>query len=79
LPHDDRLEGRKIAYVLYLSDLREEDGGSLDMYEDMKIVKSIIPKFGDLLLFEVSEKSFHQVAEVLTDANRLTIAGWFHA
>ena len=44
-----------------------------------KIVKSIIPKFNSLNLFEVSNTSWHQVSEVLTDIQRLTLTGWYHA
>ena len=38
LPHDDQVENRIIAYSLHLTpDLEEEDGGSLDLFEDNKI------------------------------------------
>lgn len=77
LPHDDRLEGRKIAYVLYLNDVSEQEGGGLALFEDTSIVKTIIPKKGQLVLFEVSEKSVHQVLEVV-GSERITFAGWFH-
>ena len=37
LPHDDQVENRIIAYSLHLTpDLEEEDGGSLDLFEDNK-------------------------------------------
>ena len=75
LPHDDRLEGRKIAYILYLNNI--SDGGTLDFFENKKIVKRIKPKAGNLVLFEVSEKSLHQVSEVIS-GRRITLAGWFH-
>ena len=77
LPHDDRLERRKIAYIVYLNDLSEKEGGHLDFFQGSKIVKSIVPKKGMLALFEVSEKSFHQVSEVIS-AERISFAGWFH-
>ena len=35
LPHDDQVENRVIAYSLHLTpDLEEEDGGSLDLFEE---------------------------------------------
>ena len=44
-----------------------------------EIVKSIVPKANSLLFFEVSDRSFHQVSEVLTTAKtRYSIHGWFH-
>jgi len=80
LPNDDRLEGRKIAYVVNLAkDFTEQDGGALQLFEDEKIVKSVIPTFNSLVLFEVSPDSLHQVQEVLSDKKRITLTGWFHA
>jgi len=83
LPHDDRLEGRKIAYVVNLSSLKEKDGGSLDLFDSRNnqphtIVKSYAPTFNSLILFRVTPLSFHQVAEVVADKERYTITGWFH-
>lgn len=84
LCHDDILEGRRIAYLLYLSKgFTKEDGGSLVLYDDvdgnpLKIVKEYIPIFNTLLLFEVSQKSWHEVAEVLSDKKRFAIGGWLH-
>ena len=84
LPHDDQVEDRIIAYSLHLTpDLEELDGGSLDLFEDRKdgtskLVKSIIPKFNSLNMFEVSETSWHQVSEILADIQRLTLTGWYH-
>ena len=84
LPHDDRLDGRKLAYVVNLSkNFRKSDGGKLQMFDTrnkkpFKIVKSYIPAFNTLTLFEVSEISFHQVEEVLSYKDRISFAGWFH-
>ncbi|MBI2147056.1 2OG-Fe(II) oxygenase [Candidatus Woesearchaeota archaeon] len=73
LPHDDRLEGRKIAYVMNLTkDFTEKDGGQLQFFAvDGKtghptvVEQSFVPAFNTLFLFRVSKKSFHQVAEVV--------------
>ena len=80
LPHDDRLENRKIAYVLNLSkDFVKLGGGSLDFFNKNKIVKSIYPKFNTFTIFKViNGKTFHQVSEVLSDKKRISIAGWFN-
>jgi Rps23 Pro-64 3,4-dihydroxylase Tpa1-like proline 4-hydroxylase len=78
LPHDDRLEGRKIAYVVNLSEnFKEENGGALALFKGNKVVKKILPKFNTLTIFEVSGKSLHEVEEVV-DAKRVSFAGWFH-
>jgi len=29
-------------------------------------------------MFEVSKTSWHQVREILTDIQRLTVTGWYH-
>jgi len=79
LPHDDRLSGRKIAYVVNLSkDFVPEDGGALQFFKDKKIVKSIPPAFNTLTIFKVSPKSLHQVQEVMLNKKRISFGGWFH-
>jgi len=51
----------------------------LDKLQPTEVVKSVRPKFNSLLFFEVSDRSFHQVAEVLSESKcRLSINGWFH-
>jgi len=79
LPHDDRLEGRKIAYIINFSDLSAKDGGKLQLFKNKKVVKSIVPKFNSFVIFEVSKDSLHQVEEIKSNKNRITLAGWFHA
>ncbi len=81
LPHDDQLDSRKIAYVLFLSNQKES--GSLAFYNSkegipQKVVKNIYPEFNKLILFEVSDKSFHEIKEVVGDTQRVAITGWFH-
>jgi Rps23 Pro-64 3,4-dihydroxylase Tpa1-like proline 4-hydroxylase len=84
LPHDDRFEGRKIAYVVNLSqNFTKKDGGALSFFATKNnrptiIVQSFTPKFNTFFLFKVSPKSFHKVDEVLTDKKRLSLAGWFY-
>jgi len=41
-------------------------------------VKRIVPEFNSLVLFRVSPRSWHQVAEVVSDVQRLTVTGWYH-
>eukprot|EP01130_Rhizamoeba_saxonica_P016882 TRINITY_DN7894_c0_g1_i1.p1 TRINITY_DN7894_c0_g1~~TRINITY_DN7894_c0_g1_i1.p1 ORF type:complete len:480 (-),score=121.33 TRINITY_DN7894_c0_g1_i1:19-1458(-) len=87
LCHDDRTEGRRIAYVLYLvpEDWNEKDGGSLDLFvsdENTAPTKehtSIYPKWNSFIFFEVSPVSHHRVAEVLSVyKTRYAISGWYH-
>ncbi|KAG8437670.1 hypothetical protein GDO86_008396 [Hymenochirus boettgeri] len=86
LCHDDELEGRRFAFILYLvPEWSEADGGSLDLYgtddntQPGAIVKSLVPRWNSLVFFEVSPVSFHQVSEVLCEGRcRLSISGWFH-
>ncbi|KPP79815.1 2-oxoglutarate and iron-dependent oxygenase domain-containing protein 1-like, partial [Scleropages formosus] len=86
LCHDDELEGRRIAFILYLvRPWESSDGGTLDLYsvdgnnQPKDIVKSLVPSWNTLIFFEVSPVSFHQVAEVLSkDKCRLSVSGWFH-
>jgi len=87
LCHDDELEGRRIAYILYLVDEDWEkcDGGTLDLFavdsenRPTSIVSSVIPQWNSFSFFAVTPSSFHQVSEVLAkDKCRLSVSGWFH-
>lgn len=83
LPHDDQVEDRKIAYFLYLSTLAKKDGGKLLLYasrnnEPTAVAHQILPTFNTFSFFKVSSKSFHEVEEVITNKQRVTITGWFH-
>uniref|UniRef100_A0A3B4ZWQ3 Prolyl 3-hydroxylase OGFOD1 n=1 Tax=Stegastes partitus TaxID=144197 RepID=A0A3B4ZWQ3_9TELE len=86
LCHDDELEGRRVAFILYLvPPWQSSDGGTLDLYttdsnfQPQSIAKSLVPSWNTLVLFEVSPVSFHQVSEVLSqDKCRLSLSGWFH-
>ena len=86
LPHDDQVEGRVIAYSLHLTDIEMTDksGGALHIYKanetgKSELVKTIIPEYNSLIMFEVSDKSWHQVGEILEDIQRLTVTGWYHS
>lgn len=83
LPHDDRLEKRRIAFMYYLSTLRKKDGGALCFYQQQNnqpttITKRLPPAFNTFTFFLVSQHSFHQVEEVRTDTPRLALGGWFY-
>jgi len=85
--HDDKLEGRRIAYIYYLvgEDWSEKDGGELSLFEAERdgvpkqdpFVK-IVPVRNSLVIFQVSVNSFHRVEEVISEDGRFTIGGWFH-
>lgn len=83
LCHDDRLERRKVAYILYLSDVKQKDGGALllrSIRKPYRVLAKITPKMNRLVLFQVSSKSWHEVDEVRgTHAVRLSLGGWLHA
>lgn len=85
LPHDDYLDNRKIAYVLYLNQtLLPKEGGALEFFNvdsdniPIKVVKSYPPQENSFMIFKVTRQSFHQVSELVADKQRLTIGGWFH-
>src|SRR3989338_7535824 len=81
LCHDDQLEGRKLAYIHYISDtFRENDGGSLALLADTsgkpgKTMRRYIPQWNSFIVFLVSPKSWHEVEEVLTEKKRYAIGG----
>ncbi len=82
LCHDDEIEGRKIAWLLYLSALQKGDGGTLNLYTAKKnlpdkVVKKLVPQFNSFTFFEVSPVSFHAVEEMVKEKQRVAITGWF--
>ncbi|RCN53010.1 hypothetical protein ANCCAN_01007 [Ancylostoma caninum] len=88
LPHSDQVENRRFAFVYYFTEepWEESFGGQTNIYntnendEPTTVFTSLVPHRNSLLLFEVSEKSWHSVAEVVGEDNcpRLSINGWFH-
>ena len=84
LCHDDQLDSRAIAFILYLTDLEEGEGGELVLYPSKDGVptregaKKILPQANRLVWFKVTDTSFHEVLEVLADTQRVTIGGWLH-
>ena len=84
LPHDDQVEGRVIAYSLHLTpEITEKMGGALNIFKandagKSELVDSIIPEYNSLIMFEVSDSSWHQVSEIMQDIQRLTVTGWYH-
>ena len=79
--HDDVVERRKIAYIAYLTDLKSKDGGALRLYDvknPLNPIKLIHPTYNSFACFKVSNKSLHDVEEVKSDRQRLTIGGWFY-
>lgn len=69
LCHDDELDGRRIAYILYLidEDWEASDGGNLDLFDvdrngqPDRVVTSVVPHWNSLAFFAVTPTSFHQV------------------
>lgn len=84
LCHDDQVEDRKIAYILYLSkDFSEKDGASFMLFnhsqgEPSTLAQKHLPLFNHLMVFEVSNVSFHAVEENMGTKDRYAIGGWLH-
>jgi hypothetical protein len=91
LCHDDHVEGRRIAYIIYFVDeqWQEADGGQLALFDSSvsdtqgrsypdKVVKRITPARNSIAFFAVGDKSFHEVTEVRTDRGRMSLSGWFY-
>lgn len=84
LCHDDRVEDRKVAFILYLSKTFSENyGGVLALYSNKgkhpyKKIIAYPPIENSLVIFKVSRVSWHEVEEVLSDKKRYAIGGWLH-
>ncbi|KAJ6216235.1 hypothetical protein RDWZM_007392 [Blomia tropicalis] len=89
LCHDDQLDGRKIAFILYLVDKEwsSEDGGQLELFrcksddhQPLEVVERLTPEWNMFCFFIVQPYTYHQVSEVKTSRfARLSINGWFHS
>uniref|UniRef100_A0A1I8I517 uS12 prolyl 3-hydroxylase n=2 Tax=Macrostomum lignano TaxID=282301 RepID=A0A1I8I517_9PLAT len=88
LCHDDRMLGRRVAFVWYLVDSgwSDSDGGALELLGAQsgdggppeQVAASLLPERDSFVFFEVSRQSYHQVAEVTSiDKVRLSVHGWF--
>ena len=88
LPHTDHQDGlsRRLAYAYYLPSPDVPAGGELELFacqlDQGEITattstKLIDPVANRLAIFEVSDRSLHQVREVLGGL-RLSLAGWFY-
>lgn len=80
LIHDDELDNRQIAVVLYLSHgWRPEYGGALEIIDRDGTVTRVEPQFNSLLLFDVRAESKHRILLIESPAGeraRLTMGGW---
>jgi Rps23 Pro-64 3,4-dihydroxylase Tpa1-like proline 4-hydroxylase len=83
--HQDNLE-RRLAYAYYLPSPDAPAGGELELFEvamdgdeftTTTSAKLIEPVANRLAIFEVGDRSLHQVREVLGGL-RLSLAGWFY-
>ena len=79
-PHNDKLPGRKYAFVYNLTkDADESKGGCLTFIDDdNNITHKLLPKFNSLNIFDVvNTKNMHFVSEVTDpEYKRYSIAGW---
>ncbi|CAB3411156.1 unnamed protein product [Caenorhabditis bovis] len=88
LPHNDLIDTRRFAFVYYLTTPNwnaGQFGGALQLFNSDKnanpttVAKELLPLRNSFMIFEVSEKSWHRVAEMLGEEPRLSINGWFHS
>lgn len=84
LCHDDQVEDRKIAYILYLSkSFLQRDGAKLVLFNNKNgkpttEAAAFVPEWNSLMAFEVSKISFHSVEENMSSKDRYAIGGWLH-
>uniref|UniRef100_A0A1I7TSM4 uS12 prolyl 3-hydroxylase n=1 Tax=Caenorhabditis tropicalis TaxID=1561998 RepID=A0A1I7TSM4_9PELO len=88
LPHNDLIETRRFAFVYYVTEANwnsEANGGDLQLFNHDKnlqpttVAAQFAPLRNSLILFEVSQTSWHRVAEMISEEPRLSINGWFHS
>lgn len=84
LCHDDQVEDRKLAYIVYLSKgFQASDGAEFVLFNNngkrpTSVAQAHLPLWNHLMLFAVSPLSFHMVAENCSRKSRYAIGGWLH-
>lgn len=84
LCHDDQVEDRKIAYIVYFSKgFTAKDGARFVLFDNKnrkpsQEAKAYPPQWNSMMLFEVSPLSFHAVEENCSAKDRFAIGGWLH-
>ena len=79
--HNDRIQNRRLAFVLYLSqDWSPDWGGALHIVDDDGQVTQVEAEFNSIIVFDVTAHATHFVTPVTCAAGeraRLSIGGWF--
>ncbi|RMD67703.1 hypothetical protein D6817_00770 [Candidatus Pacearchaeota archaeon] len=84
LCHDDNVESRKLAFIIYLTKgMLARDGGRFVVYNSKNLrptdaAKKYSPTWNSLLVFKVTRKSFHEVEENVGKKSRYAIGGWLN-
>ena len=86
LCHDDVVDNRQFAFIFNLTkNWKNGDGGEFDMFLSNEtgdvlpeFSQSVEPIFNRFYLFKVQRTSYHQVSEVVSEIDRLTIGGWYY-
>lgn len=80
-PHDDTEHGRRVAFIIYLSNgWQPAYGGALQIVERDGKQTQIEALFNSIAFFDVTKHEQHQINDILPaaeDRSRLTIGGWF--
>ncbi len=81
-PHNDRIEGRRIAFIFYLApDWQTDYGGALHITGNKGAGSEIEATFNSLAVFDLASHESHYVTAIRDSAGdqaRLTVGGWFY-
>jgi hypothetical protein len=80
--HSDHFDGRRLAFVIYLStDWERRFGGELRLWGDGGRSARILPAYNSLLLFDVTAGTQHSVGRISPAAGRrvrVSVSGWLY-
>ncbi|KAI5185530.1 prolyl 3-hydroxylase /prolyl 3,4-dihydroxylase [Nematocida homosporus] len=82
LPHDDCVDDRVLAFSFYLNTPARSGGstnGELALFHNdgISLAKAVAPKTNRMVIFEVSDKSYHEVQSA--DGVRMALTGWLRS
>jgi Rps23 Pro-64 3,4-dihydroxylase Tpa1-like proline 4-hydroxylase len=81
-PHDDEMNGRRLAFVLYLSpEWSTELGGALQVVDASGAAVEVEAEFNTLVVFDLRDHQHHSISPIVAAAGsrrRVSIGGWLH-
>ena len=75
--HRDSGKGKFAVTLSLTSDWNPSYGGLLHFVDGSNVIDTVVPHLGNIVIFEINEKSDHFVSPVNVEKNRYMISAWY--